>query len=179
MYCDLWPCVLWPLDFQIQKRIVSKYGTYYFLNLIVLHREIDFKFIKHNGHHVFVERWEMWEDAIFWKMRCLLVFVTFEIIFVHFDIFDRPAVIYLKLLVHWEIDFKLDNTWEDDALFWKVRSPVDDCKFEDNNCIILKLTYLNVQPVFIWSYILVHWEIHFKLDNVWEDNFFAEKHALY
>ena len=23
MYCDLWPYVLWPLDFQIQKRIVS------------------------------------------------------------------------------------------------------------------------------------------------------------
>ena len=23
MYCDLWPYVLWPLDFQVQKRIVS------------------------------------------------------------------------------------------------------------------------------------------------------------
>ena len=23
MYCDIWPYVLWPLDFQIQKRIVS------------------------------------------------------------------------------------------------------------------------------------------------------------
>ena len=23
LYCDLWPYVLWPLDFQIQKRIVS------------------------------------------------------------------------------------------------------------------------------------------------------------
>ena len=23
MYCDLWPYVLWPLDFQIQKRIIS------------------------------------------------------------------------------------------------------------------------------------------------------------
>ena len=23
MYCELWPYVLWPLDFQIQKRIVS------------------------------------------------------------------------------------------------------------------------------------------------------------
>ena len=23
MYCDLWPYVLWPLEFQIQKRIVS------------------------------------------------------------------------------------------------------------------------------------------------------------
>ena len=23
MYCDLWPYVLWPLDFQIQKRILS------------------------------------------------------------------------------------------------------------------------------------------------------------
>ena len=23
MYCDLWPYVLWPFDFQIQKRIVS------------------------------------------------------------------------------------------------------------------------------------------------------------
>ena len=64
-----------------------------------------------------------------------------------------PAGIYLKLLVHREIDFKLDNTWEDDALFWKVRS--DDCKFEDNNCIILKLTYLTIQPVFIWSYLCI------------------------
>ena len=23
MYCDIWPYVLWPLDFQIQKRIVA------------------------------------------------------------------------------------------------------------------------------------------------------------
>ena len=47
----------------------------------------------------------------------------------------------------WETDFKLDNTWEEDAIFLKIRSPPsDDYKFEDNNCIILKLTYLNVQP---------------------------------
>ena len=29
-------------------------------------------------------------------------------------------------VVHWEIDFKLDNTWEEDAIFWKMRSPLDE-----------------------------------------------------
>ena len=28
MYYDLWPYVLWPLDFQIQKRIVSAETTW-------------------------------------------------------------------------------------------------------------------------------------------------------
>ena len=28
MYCDLWPYLLWPLDFQIQKRIVSAETTW-------------------------------------------------------------------------------------------------------------------------------------------------------
>ena len=41
MYCDLWPYVLWPLDFQIQKRIVSAEtiwgNTVYIFSIWILH----------------------------------------------------------------------------------------------------------------------------------------------
>ena len=55
-----------------------------------------------------------------------LIIVSTECQAIHFDNFYCPASIYVKLLVHWEIDFKLDNTWEEDAIFWKMRSPLDE-----------------------------------------------------
>ena len=47
MHCDLWPYVLWPLDFRIQKRIVSAEtiwdNTVFFAKILVLSSKSYFR----------------------------------------------------------------------------------------------------------------------------------------
>ena len=40
MYCDLWPYLLWPLDFQIQKRIISSETIWGYTVIWVIFRDI-------------------------------------------------------------------------------------------------------------------------------------------
>ena len=52
IYCDLWPYVLWPLDFQIKKRMVSAETIWG--NTVFFHKE--FKFLVKSFHIQFLKQ---------------------------------------------------------------------------------------------------------------------------
>ena len=98
MYCDLWPYVLWPLDFKIQKRIVSAETIRG--NTVHMYISIHFLAASRLCKYIFFKKSELWTIKLYFICKVLCIF----------KVMLRSIELFFTISCEDEFWF---NTWKD------------------------------------------------------------------